>query len=219
MNKILSEENKPSVVALVSGGLDSSTTMLKLAEDGFTIYPLIIKCNPKVHISELFAVDSIIEWMKQKYPIKNIEVIDISFLQKMREEDKSESEFFPFRNLIFASLGAFYAFSNQIHCIALGLCKPYFPDCKPEFRMKLEDVLSVAVEKKIEVKAPFINDEKAKIVEFGTKFDLPYKLTYSCYSGKEIHCGICGACKSRKIAFIDSGILDPTEYEVIGLNC
>jgi len=53
---------------------------------------------------------------------------------------------------------------------------------------------------------------KAEIVEFGTAMGMPWHLTWSCYSGGEVHCGTCGPCSMRRTAFKMAGVEDPTVY-------
>ena len=60
---------------------------------------------------------------------------------------------------------------------------------------------------------PFIGMTKAGIVAVGAKLEVPYKDTWSCYEGGELHCGLCGTCTERKEAFQLVGVTDPTEYQ------
>ena len=62
------------------------------------------------------------------------------------------------------------------------------------------------------IKAPLIDMSKKEIVETGHEFNAPLDLSYSCYTGKELHCGKCESCKRRKRAFVEAGLDDPTEY-------
>jgi 7-cyano-7-deazaguanine synthase len=59
---------------------------------------------------------------------------------------------------------------------------------------------------------------KADIVTLGHSLNVPFALTYSCYKGKAIHCGVCGTCVERREAFLLAGIPDPTEYESATAN-
>ena len=64
----------------------------------------------------------------------------------------------------------------------------------------------------LELIAPFIEKTKTDIAAIGGMLGVPYDKTWTCYEGKDIHCGLCGACQERKEAFRDSGVQDPTEY-------
>ena len=65
----------------------------------------------------------------------------------------------------------------------------------------------------IEVKAPAIDLNKEEIVELGLQLNAPLGLSYSCYSGEDIHCGVCESCMRRKRAFEKLNINDPTVYK------
>ena len=66
----------------------------------------------------------------------------------------------------------------------------------------------------IEVKAPAIDLNKEEIVELGLQLNAPLELSYSCYSGEDIHCGVCESCMRRKRAFKKLNIDDPTSYKM-----
>jgi 7-cyano-7-deazaguanine synthase len=206
-----------AIVVLASGGLDSSTTMLRLANDGYKIYPLFINYGQDSAFMEQGSVTAIVEHLKHKgVNVADLHIFKIesigAFHEKYRDAGRKGS-FFPFRNLILASVGALYGYHNEIFEIGLGFVKDSFKDCTPDFQRKLADVLSESVPKQIFVHAPFINDRKSDILKYGDCHEFPYKLTYSCYEGRENHCGGCGGCKNRKAAFEEAQIKDPTSYE------
>ena len=63
------------------------------------------------------------------------------------------------------------------------------------------------------ITAPFVDMNKSQIVKLGAELGVPYKETWSCYKGGEIHCGVCSSCRERKRAFQEVGVMDPTKYE------
>ena len=65
----------------------------------------------------------------------------------------------------------------------------------------------------IRIEAPAIDLNKEEIVKLGLEFDAPMELSYSCYAGRQKHCGVCESCMRRKRAFKKLGIKDLTEYE------
>lgn len=212
------KENKRKIVVLTSGGMDSSTTMLRLANENYMIFPLLIKYDEKVAFMEEGSARAVISWLQKKgFPIEELKTTEIKSLQNLRKEGKVHTgieSFFPFRNLIFATIGALYGFTNNINNLALGLTKPAYPDCTPAFQEKLIAVLSESVGEEISVYSPFIHKYKADIVKYGASFGFPYEMTYSCYEGRKDHCGHCDGCKERKMAFLKAKIPDPTpEYE------
>ena len=79
--------------------------------------------------------------------------------------------------------------------------------------VSFEQMERLATEKPIALIVPFINFTKTDIVKLGHELGVPFKYTWSCYKGKDVHCGICSTCAERKKAFIEAGIIDPTQYE------
>ena len=90
---------------------------------------------------------------------------------------------------------------------------PIYPDCRPTFIEACAQTIFLASDGKVQLYAPFQELDKADIVTRGTELKVPYELTYSCYNGRECHCGKCGTCVERREAFSLAGIPDPTEYE------
>jgi 7-cyano-7-deazaguanine synthase len=66
----------------------------------------------------------------------------------------------------------------------------------------------------LELIAPFLRKSKEEVIDIGTKLNVPFVDTYSCYEGKPLHCGQCGACQTRKQGFLSSNIVDPTRYAI-----
>jgi 7-cyano-7-deazaguanine synthase len=88
-----------------------------------------------------------------------------------------------------------------------------YPDCRPEFTHALGAALALADWNTVALKTPFLKWPKSKIVFFGDLLKVPLSRTYSCYEGREKHCGKCGTCVERKEAFAIARVKDPTEYE------
>lgn len=88
-----------------------------------------------------------------------------------------------------------------------------YPDCRPEFISSISDSISYGTDGHVSVVAPFTNMAKSDIVKLGVEIGAPLELTYSCYKGRDRHCGTCGTCIERKEAFEQAGIIDPTTYE------
>jgi len=162
------------------------------------------------------------EWKSRQEICKYLGIkpyrIDFPFMGKLRDElrpNRKRYIFFPFRNLIFASLGALYGYHIGVRDIALGIIKSSdpLPDCTPKFCEKLQAALTESVSNPIVIHAPLITMDKIDVVRYGSDHDFPYELTYSCYEGRTRHCGKCPACLARKEAFKESCIEDPTSYE------
>lgn len=87
-----------------------------------------------------------------------------------------------------------------------------YPDCTPEFIGHMSAAIFVGTYYKVRVRAPLLYLTKPQVVMEGVRKGVDYSNTWSCYVGAEKHCGICPTCRSRKDAFIDNGVYDPTEY-------
>ena len=87
-----------------------------------------------------------------------------------------------------------------------------YPDCTPEFIGAMACAIYIGTYKAVRVNAPLTYITKGQTIEWGTKLNVPYALTWSCYKGEELHCGTCPTCRSRKTAFAEAGVVDPTVY-------
>jgi 7-cyano-7-deazaguanine synthase len=87
-----------------------------------------------------------------------------------------------------------------------------YPDCTPEFVGSMANAIYIGTYFAVRLYAPFVGATKADIISTGTRFNVPYGLTWSCYKGDDLHCGICPTCRARKSAFEAVGIEDPTLY-------
>jgi 7-cyano-7-deazaguanine synthase len=87
-----------------------------------------------------------------------------------------------------------------------------YPDCTMEFIGAMANAIYIGSYRTIRLVTPFVFSEKAEIITKGKKLGVPYELTWSCYKGEEVHCGICPTCRARKAAFSKAGVFDPTVY-------
>jgi 7-cyano-7-deazaguanine synthase len=87
-----------------------------------------------------------------------------------------------------------------------------YPDCTPEFIGAMANAIFIGCYQQVRLHTPLMSLKKSEIVELGDKLGVPFSNTWSCYKGEEIHCGVCPTCRSRKQAFWDAGVADPTIY-------
>lgn len=87
-----------------------------------------------------------------------------------------------------------------------------YPDCTPEFIGGMANAIHIGTYYKARLRAPLQYMSKADVVRTGHRLQVPFGLTWSCYKGEAYHCGTCPTCRSRKAAFREVGILDPTLY-------
>lgn len=88
-----------------------------------------------------------------------------------------------------------------------------YPDCTPEFIGAMSNAIYIGSYRTIRLLAPFAYSEKADIIRTGARLAVPYHLTWSCYKGEELHCGVCPTCRARKKAFLEADQGDPTQYQ------
>jgi 7-cyano-7-deazaguanine synthase len=122
----------------------------------------------------------------------------------------------PNRNMILLSLAVGYAVSldaNEVYYGAHSGDHAIYPDCRPEFVHRMNDVCGIANYTPVKIMTPYIDDSKTAILTDGLKMGLDYSQTWTCYNGREKACGKCGACEERLEAFSENNATDPLEYE------
>ncbi len=215
--------NKTKVVAIVSGGLDSTSMVLKLEREGYEVIPLNFNYGSKHNNRERQSAREI-------FGDRLIEIdIDLSFLQKSSlinkdkeiasggyTEENAKQTVVPFRNAIMASYTVAIAVEKGAKYVAIGNHAGdhyIYPDCRPEFIDAFRKTIEFGTEGEVSLLAPFVNIFKSDIVKQAEPEDADILAkTYSCYRGGEKHCGVCSTCQERKKAFKEAGIQDKTEY-------
>lgn len=125
----------------------------------------------------------------------------------------------PNRNMVFLSIAAakLMQYEKETHLLLYtGIHAgdhAIYPDCRPMFAEAMRQAFYEMSEGRLDLIAPFIRDSKKDIVLLGDDLKVPFELTWSCYEGRDLHCGKCGTCVERKEAFQKSGVKDPTQYE------
>ena len=87
-----------------------------------------------------------------------------------------------------------------------------YPDCSVEFTGAMANAIFIGTYQRVKLRTPLQYLQKSEIVELGTRLGTPYELTWSCYAGGALHCGVCPTCRARKEAFQLADVADPTEY-------
>lgn len=131
-------------------------------------------------------------------------------------DDNMRSTVVPFRNGIMLAVACGLAESNGLRFVMIanhGGDHAIYPDCRAPFIDAMSQAMRHGTYDGITIFAPYTNISKADIARRGKKLGVDYALTYSCYKGREKHCGRCGTCVERKEALADAGIEDPTAYE------
>ena len=131
-------------------------------------------------------------------------------------EDNLKQTVVPFRNGIFLAIAAGIAESNEAEAIVIaahGGDHALYPDCREDFMAAMAQAISLGTYAQLQILRPFIANTKEEITAIGAELGVDFAHTYSCYCGREQHCGTCATCRERRESFIAAGIPDPTAYE------
>ncbi len=209
-------------VILLSGGLDSTTTLYYARAKGFKCFCVIFDYGQKhkkeiraaVKVAKLTGSDFKI--VKIKLPWSKSALTDP--MTKIPENRKAERmskdipvTYVPARNTIFLSFAASYAESigaSRIFIGANALDYSGYPDCRPAYIKAYEKMINLGTRrgvegKKLKIETPLIKMTKAEIIRLGTKLGVPYGLTWSCYTGGKYPCGVCDSCRLREKGFAE----------------
>ena len=222
-------------VILLSGGLDSATTLAIAQNDGFTPYGLTFSYGQR-HQFEIGASQKIAEACNLTDHI--ITEIDLrtfggSALTDDIDVPKDRSEntmsgsipvtYVPARNTIFLSFALAWAEVLQSNDIFLGVnSMDYsgYPDCRPEYIQSFQAMANLATkagvdgDQSITIHTPLISMTKEEIIRKGLELGVDYSLTHSCYDPDKAGnaCGRCDSCRIRLKGFQEAGTADPINY-------
>ena len=220
-------------LVLFSGGVDS-TTCLGIAVDKYgaeNVIALSVFYGQK-HIKEVEAAEKIAAHFGVKLKTLDLTTIfadsDCSLLNGSSQDIPKESyasqlsktngspvsTYVPFRNGLFLASAASIAISNGCGVIYYGAHSDdaagnAYPDCSSDFNESISRAVYIGSGNQVKIEAPFVNLTKAEVVEIGLKLGVPYELTWSCYEGGDVPCGVCGTCRDRMAAFEANGVVDP----------
>jgi 7-cyano-7-deazaguanine synthase len=220
-----------TAIVLLSGGMDSTTLAYRVhREYDEDIHALSFDYGQR-HRKELEYADITAEKLDARH-----DVVDLSDLGRLLggsaltdtvdvpeghySDDTMRATVVPNRNAIMLNVAIGVAVARKadaVYCAVHAGDHPIYPDCRPEFIDKLNDLQVVATDgfrlSDLTVEAPFVFRTKAEIVEIGDMLGVPWLDTWSCYQGGDIHCGRCGTCVERAEAFAIAEVADPTPYE------
>lgn len=223
---------KPKAISVLSGGLDS-TVATDFYKDKYDICALTFDYGQKsldMEIKSSIAICKKLNFKHTILPLKwlgnlgnsaltNNEAIPSLNIEELNDETKCENSadkvWVPGRNIVFTAIATSFAESIDAEIIIVGWDKEEannFPDNSKEFLNSFNQTIAIGTKKDIEIKAPAIDLNKKEIVELGNKLKTPMELSYSCYDGKDKHCGVCESCLRRKRAFIQANVKDKTKY-------
>lgn len=225
--------NKKAVLIL-SGGMDSTTLLYDLIEQGYEVFPVTFFYGQR-HKVEVECAKATCEklgirgnWMG--YPITALSKMGGSSLTDLSkpipkghyEDENMKDTVVPNRNMTLLAIAA-------AHAIALGVSELYYgahggdhaiyPDCREEFVNVMRSAFRLCDWAPMELKAPYLHMSKIDICQKGLALDVDYSLTHTCYdpqkspiNGRTLSCGKCGACTERLEAFKENGREDTIPY-------
>jgi 7-cyano-7-deazaguanine synthase len=226
---------EPRAVVLLSGGLDSATTLAFAREAGFECHALTLRYGQR-HAVEIEAARRVALAMGVAHHVEldiDLRAFGGSALTSDGPVPKDRTDqamahgipvtYVPARNTVFLALSLAWAETLGAFDIWIGVnCVDYsgYPDCRPEYLRSFEALANLATRAGVEdegrfrIHAPLLTLTKEQIIERGRALHVDYALTHSCYdpSPEGLSCGRCDACRIRRSAFDRLGIEDPIGY-------
>lgn len=223
-------------IVLLSGGLDSATTLAIARSEGFRCWALTFRYGQR-HVREIEAAKGVAEFLG----VIEHRCIDVDLARfggsaltdSAIEVPKDRADlggsgqipptYVPARNTVFLSYALAWAEVLGAFDIFIGVnAVDYsgYPDCRAEFITAFEKTANLATAAAVEHKGryhihtPIIKMTKAQIILAGTKLGVDYSLTHSCYDPDEQgrSCGRCDSCRLRLKGFAEAGLEDPVVY-------
>ncbi|MCU0703211.1 MAG: 7-cyano-7-deazaguanine synthase QueC [Fimbriiglobus sp.] len=226
----------PRAVVLLSGGLDSSTTLAVAKSQGFDLFALSVDYGQRhrIELERAVAVAQAVGVADHRTVRLDLRAIGGSALTAEIGVPKDRTDeaighgvpvtYVPARNTILLGVALGYAETVQAFDLFIGanvLDYSGYPDCRPEFLQAFENLANLATKAgtegtgKFRVHAPLLKLTKAEIIREAVKWKLDVGLTLSCYdpdaTGRA--CGRCDSCSLRKKGFAEAGVSDPKPYQ------
>lgn len=212
-------------VVLLSGGIDSATTLYCARSKGHTIYCLTFDYGQR-HGKEIISARRIAkaascDWMLLKItmPWKGSALLDKSIRLDDPSPDRRKipNTYVPARNIIFLSYAASYAESIGARRIFIGANQidySGYPDCRGSFIRRFEAAVHKGTKAGVEggpirIMAPLLHKGKKDIIRMAARLKVPLRYTWSCYKGAKYPCMRCDSCIIREAGFKAARIEDP----------
>lgn len=210
-------------VVLLSGGLDSATTLYYALSQGCKPFCLVFDYGQR-HGREIEHARMVarragcpVELINIRLPWKGSSLLDRTMAVAGKRQRKIPDTYVPARNIIFLSFALSYAEAVSAGTIYIGAnAVDYsgYPDCRPQFYRAFAKASSAGTRcgvygRPVKIATPLIGMTKAQIILLGMRLGVPYELTWSCYAGGRRPCGTCDSCRFRAKGFRQAGIDDP----------
>lgn len=214
------------VVVLTSGGMDSTALLHHHVKKGDEVRAISFNYGQR-HVKELsFAY---LQANRLRVPLVQVELTSlrnvlpgssqtdgsVNVPHGRYDEESMKLTVVPNRNMILLSIAIGHAVAHKFDAVSYAAHAgdhAIYPDCRPDFADAMAKAALVCDWHAIELLRPFINFTKADIIKEGSTLGVDYTQTWSCYEGKNLHCGRCGTCYERILAFKEAGVTDPVSY-------
>ncbi len=227
---------KKAAVCLLSGGMDSCVATAVALGEGYSIHALTFDYG-QIHEKEIAcAIKLAKDFSVEEHRIIDLRLIGLfesaltggevipenRTLKEIKEQTEIPGTYVPARNTVFLSLALAYAETRCADAIYIGshaVDYSGYPDCRPEYFKKFQELIDLATKKtveggEIEIRTPLLYNGKAEIVKKGVELGVDFSHTWSCYKGQGKACGRCDSCILRLNGFKEAGLTDPIEYEI-----
>jgi 7-cyano-7-deazaguanine synthase len=221
-------EKRNKAIVILSGGMDSATALAYAVSihGAKNVYALTFDYGQR-HAKEMKAAAALAGHYEVKHLTfrifldqiggsaltdKNIPVPEFKADEDVWKRTKVALSYVPFRNTIFVSIAVAYAEALGCKYIYTGfnyIDSGGYPDTRPDYLDALNRLITLGSRDKPTVIAPLITMTKKEIVQFGETLGVPWRLTWSCYEGKDRPCGKCNACIQRAKGFAEANVRDP----------
>ncbi len=225
-------------IVLLSGGLDSTTTLAIARSEGWECHVLTVRYG-QTHDREIAAAKNVARAQQAaSHQVLDIDLRNIAksaltspviavpkdrSMEVIGAEGDVPATYVPARNTILLSLALAWAETIAASHIFIGvnvLDASGYPDCRPQFISQFEKLAQVATHvgirkdsPTIRICAPLIEMTKSQIITKGVSLGVDYSLTHTCYEPQgNLSCGKCDACQLRKKGFSEAGLTDPISY-------
>ena len=222
-----------NAVVLLSGGLDSATTLAIARSEFDACHALTIDYGQR-HRAEIESAARVAKALGAKE--HRVARVDLSWIGGSALTDSRipvpsaasagiPVTYVPARNTIFLALALGWAEVLEAQAIYIGanaIDYSGYPDCRPEYLAAFQRLAALATRasvegKSIEIRAPLVSLPKVEIIKTGTRLGVDFALTLSCYApdAEARACGVCDSCRLRAEGFRGAGIVDPTRYQSV----
>jgi 7-cyano-7-deazaguanine synthase len=220
--KVTGSLRSKKAIILLSGGLDSATVAAQAIADGYEAIALSFRYGQR-HERELLAARQVAAALK----ITEHFVVDVNLAQwggsaltdeniQIPTEASQAGEipvtYVPGRNTVFIAIALSLAESKGAEAIYLGInAVDYsgYPDCRPDYLEAFQKLAALSSKVGVDghaplLIAPLVMDSKTDIVRRARRLGVPIEITWSCYQGGEVPCGVCDSCRIRDKALLDA---------------